>query len=284
MKYKLLARNNMGLLLVPILIVLITISKSWLSEQSIATLNTGPILTVDQPTERLISQISDNKLQAIKTMSVGKNLTAVIVSHAEPSIQPSLVYLDGSKQHLLEGQVIGPDGVNLTAGHINHVLQPIVDHNAWRALPKTQWLLDGHLKAKHKIYVLADPNSLIVRDYYFQTLKPAIDSGDLAVRWVLVGGIGRKSQQLTAQILKSQKPLINWHRQLEKLQGQQGPIKQAPPIKQVMSKNLQFLLTYRYHQFPTTLFKTTDQKLHVVYGFIQDEILMSGFLPNITSS
>ncbi len=229
------------------------------------------LLTLYLPAHsKVLKQIPVGQWQAIIYQAAGQ--------------MPSLMYIDKQGQYAFFGYLLDNKGHNVSEQLINQYVHPLVEQQLWQHIATdTQWFVEGDQHAPHTIYVVADPNSDIVKKYYLETLYPAIVAKQLAVRWILVGAINQDSEAKANAFMQNINPAQAWHDYLTNTPetGFNVKLDTTTNTPEALSKNVQFMLQYRLQLTPVTIFKTTDKQLHIVSGFIQDEILIDNFLAKI---
>jgi len=145
--------------------------------------------------------VKAGKLTVIKQFKTAKSdLDGYVV---QQNGQYQVVY--GSGDYLMIGQLVSPEGSNLTADYTDQYV-PKPD------LAKTveQLKKDGHLVKQGPdgapvIYAFADPNCIYCHKLY-QAVDPLTKAGRLQVQWALVGFLKPSSAGRAAAILSAKDP------------------------------------------------------------------------------
>lgn len=119
--------------------------------------------------------------------------------------RPLALYLSPDKKHVIVGTLVDEQGNNLTEDELQkRVVEPMTQE-AWAALEKADWILDGKKDAPVIIYAFMDP-----RCGYCHKFRDEADAwvkaGKVQIRHVLVGILGPASEAKAATILGSPNP------------------------------------------------------------------------------
>lgn len=111
----------------------------------------------------------------------------------------------GDHDYLLMGQLVSPEGKNLSARYKDkYVPKPdagkVVDQ-----LKSTGHLVQQGADDAPIIYVFADPNCIYCHRFY-QQAEPLVKAGKLQIQWALVGFLKQSSTGRAAAILSAQDP------------------------------------------------------------------------------
>lgn len=149
----------------------------------------------------LQESVKAGKLTVVKQFKTAK--TGIDGYVVQQNGQYQVVY--GSGDYLMIGQLVSPEGNNLTADYTDKYV-PKPD------LAKTvdQLKKDGHLVKQGPdgapvIYAFADPNCIYCHKLY-QAVAPLAKAGRLQVQWALVGFLKPSSAGRAAAILSAKDP------------------------------------------------------------------------------
>jgi len=148
--------------------------------------------------EKLVMTTTKNKLTIISHFKTEPDLYGFVVR--SPNQQAGIVYTTLDGKYFFSGQFYGSTGINLTQEQFETYIQPKAAQKAYVEVSKTAYIQQGKDTASHKIYAVVDPNCLYCHKF-FEAVQPAISTGHLAVRWVVVGMLKASSKTKALAIL-----------------------------------------------------------------------------------
>lgn len=145
--------------------------------------------------------VKSGKLKVVKRFDTAKSgLKGYVIKQ---SGQYQVVYGEGD--YLMVGQLISPDGDNLSATYTDkYVPKPDL------AKTISQLKKEGHLVQQGPddapvLYAFADPNCIYCHHFY-QAVAPLAKAGKLQIQWALVGFLKPSSMGRAAAILSAKDP------------------------------------------------------------------------------
>lgn len=228
-----------------------------------------------EKSEQLIAKASNNQVKVIKHFDAKNNLTGFVVKN--DSGQESIVYTANDGSFLFSGILFNANGENQSHTDFEQYVQPKSAVNAFQAAAKTSYIQQGKDSAPHKAYVLADPNCYFCHKTY-EALLPEIQSGNLAVRWILVGVIKPDSPAKAMAILGSKDPVkameINENAFSES--QEEGGIKPlenpSDATKEALNTNMGFMMNNKFNVTPIIIYKTQSGLIKLDQGMPQGDI------------
>lgn len=220
----------------------------------------------------LIKKLTDNQVNIVQTFPAVGNLTGVIIAPKDSAqAQQSVLYVDNDGRYVISGALITADGVNQTEVDGKKYIGSKIAQSALKDIKSTAWIQEGSDKAKHMIYVVADPNCIYCNKFY-QATRDEVKSGDLAIRWVWVGFLKPSSKDIAQAIIAAKDPIkamsdneSTFNNQSE--QGGLAPL--ANPDKTVTAKftnNMKFLEKYQFPGTPVIIYTDNQGEAQASFG------------------
>lgn len=137
-------------------------------------------------------------------------------------------------------------------------------------IQQATWIRDG--KSAHVMYVFFDPNCPYCHKV-FEMLRPAVQRGDVELRWIVVGKLMATSIGKAAAILEAKDRTEAFYRSergFSQATGSFGGIEEEPAprdetIRQ-LNANLALLNRSGFDAVPSLLFRTRDGKADLIRG------------------
>jgi thiol:disulfide interchange protein DsbG len=189
--------------------------------------------------------------------------------------QESIVYADQGGKYLFVGNIIAANGTNLSQQYFQQYVTNATAPKAFAAASKTNWFVMGKTNAPHKAYMLVEPNCSGCHMAY-ESLKPMIDSGQLAVRFIVVSFLKPDSEAKAAAILTAKDPAKAFagDEQGFVMSSESGGIKPLKTVdaatKAKIQTNLNFMQNNHFPATPVLIYKTTAGKYEAQVGFPSD--------------
>lgn len=225
----------------------------------------------NSPAESLVKKLTDDKVAIVKTFPSIGNLVGMVVQPKMGQGQATILYVDKDGQYLVSGVVISAAGQNNSdLDTQTYILNPLAQ-KAFQDSHNTAWVLDGQAKAKHSIYVIADPNCTYCHKLYQET-RPLVKNGDLAIRWIWVGFLKQSSPGIAQAILAAKDPQQAMQQNESgfdepKEQGGLAPLATADKtVLEKYNKNMNFMNKYQFPVTPIILYKTQDGQIMSKFG------------------
>lgn len=227
----------------------------------------------------LIKKLTDNQVNVVQTFPAIGNLTGVIIAPKDSTqAQESVLYVDNDGRYVISGALITAQGVNQTEVDGKKYIGSKIAQKAFQDIKSTAWIQEGSDKAKHMIYVVADPNCIYCNKFYQATRKDVQD-GNLAIRWVWVGFLKPSSKDIAQAIIAAKDPLKAMSDNEstfnnDKEQGGLAPL--TTPDKAVTEKftnNMSFLEKYQFPGTPVIIYADNQGEAQASFGLPTDEQL-----------
>ncbi len=147
----------------------------------------------------LVSTLTQGQLKVVKTYPATGNLMGVI---AKPTRGGGsiLLFADKDGNYMVAGNVITAKGENLTQSFTAKYIDAQVAYDAFAQIDKVSVIKDGKDDAKHKAYVVVDPNCIYCH-VFSKEVAPLIADGTLQIQWIPAGFLKPDSIQKAAKML-----------------------------------------------------------------------------------
>lgn len=137
-------------------------------------------------------------------------------------------------------------------------------------IKQATWVRDG--KSAHVIYVFFDPNCPYCHRVY-ENLRPAVERGEVELRWIPIGTLMTTSLGKAAAILEAKNPTDAFYQNetgYSRETGSFGGIAEEPLPRaktlQSLDRNLQLLQRSGNQGVPALLFRTMDGTANLIVG------------------
>lgn len=220
----------------------------------------------------LVSKVLGGRATVVKQFTATSNLQGFVVESTTMHGQKGLVYAADDGSYLVSGNIISADGKNITQENYQTYIANVSAPGAFKDAAKTNWFLMGKKNAPHKTYMIVEPNCSACHVAY-EKLKPAIASGQLAVRFIVVSFLKADSEAKAAAILSAKDPSSAFATD-EKgfvMKTESGGIK---PLKEVsnalkakIKANIDFMQKHRFPATPVFIYQTKNGKAKAEVGF-----------------
>ncbi|MFM0265572.1 thiol:disulfide interchange protein DsbG [Paraburkholderia sediminicola] len=202
----------------------------------------------------------------LQTFESSSGLKAVV---AESGQDRRLFYVSPDGKSLIVGTVFDASGTNITsadmarAGLATDVPAPTALPGAIRELPAALWDRAGKLNwleegtGDNVMYVVFDPNCPYCRQLW-SSLRPAVQSGKVRVRWLPVAILAESSKGLAAALYASKAPAQTMQQLVNHMLT---PVKPSREATLSTSYNLLLLRDVGFTSVPTILFRRSGKSL-----------------------
>lgn len=238
--------------------------------------------------EAFIQKMSKNHLQVVQTFSGPGNLQGVVVQPQEGGRQ-MIMYVNTKDQYAIYGTLLNESGQNLTEEDKAKYITPLLAKKIAENLPMATSFTQGSDTASYKIIALADPNCSACHAFY-EVVKPAIDSGQLQVSWILVYFVQQDSEGKAAAILGAANPAEAMAENEEKFDSstEEGGVQALTDIPAELQKklaaNMKFMNSAGISSTPTLVFYNKRGELTYTSGAPQNiDAFLKENAPQITS-
>ncbi len=228
---------------------------------------------INGPAAQLVNKITQGRAKITKQFSSIGNLEGFVVAPSKGPGQKTIIYADKSGKYVIAGAVITANGENLSQVDFNKYVNSAVAPKIFTSAEKTNWVQVGKASAPHKAYILVEPNCIACH-MLMKELKPMIDSGQLAVRLIIVAFMKPQSPGMAAAILQAKDPAKAFAADEKNfnVKTETGSIKPASDItaatKKKLQDNMAFMTKYRFVGTPVVSFKKADGSYGLVRGFL----------------
>ena len=220
----------------------------------------------------LINKLLQNRVNIIKQFNAVGNLQGFVLEPKQGPKQKGIIYADKYGRYIVTGGIITADGKNITQLDNQKYIVDAAAPKAFAEAAKTNWFMAGKKSAPHKTYMIVEPNCSACHLAY-EKMKPAIDSGQLAVRFIMVAFLRPDSQGKAAAILDAKDQAAAFATDekgfdMSKESGGATPEKTiSAATKAKIQANLKFMQENGFSATPVILFKTTTGKYKSIMGF-----------------
>jgi len=153
-----------------------------------------------------ILAITHNSVAIIREFKAIKGLQGFVVRTKDDHSRTGIIYTDHSGRYVVMGPIVNAKGDNITQQEAQHYILSDKARSVYHDLPQQVSFVEGNVNAPHKIIFLMDPNCIFCHRLY-EVLKPHIDSGHLAVKWVVAGFLKPSSAGKAYAILSAKDPI-----------------------------------------------------------------------------
>ncbi|AEB28527.1 Thiol:disulfide interchange protein DsbG precursor [Francisella hispaniensis] len=202
--------------------------------------------------------------KVIKTFDTGIHLQAYILEDKKDPTKHSVTFTSEDGGVIVNGELLAWDSnqnklTSLNNIYANYFTSSPKANNLYLNIKKyATYIQQGSDEAPHKFYAIIDP-SCSYCNRLFDATQPAINSGELAVRWILLGAL-RNSPEIVRSIFNSKDPLealIKYHK--TKIYDQN-----LTQQNEKAENNLR--LSSDIEGFPTIVYKTPQGALKISGG------------------
>lgn len=247
-----------------IVIVLIIVGAIWYRNHTLDFNN--PAINA------LVKHVTQGEVEVVKRFHLIGDLEGLVVRAKGDKSKDGLIFVNRKGQYLITGSVIDGKGQNLTEQAYQKYIVSPAQHNIFKMASKTTWIEQGKDSAKHKVYVLVDPNCIFCH-HLFEGLQKQISQGNIQVRWIVVGFLKPSSRGKALAILSandSLKAMIENEKGF-KDQVEEGGIKPlngaSPKAIASLEQNARFMTDNKLSATPASIYRNVDGNIKVVLGF-----------------
>ena len=238
------------------------------------------------PGTQLIKSLTNNKAQVKQSFKTDIGLEGHVIAPVEQGGQEQVVFTKGD-DYLVIGNVITKGGENLTELYTQKLITSKVAKASYQAISKLNWIAEGSDDAKHKLYVIFDPNCIYCHLFYKEINKlDLIKDKELQVRWLPVGFLKPSSAGMAAAMFSAKSPVQAIVQDesgfnTTKEQGGLNPLDKSsknPKVVKAFDKvtaNTQFFAKYGFGGTPTLIYKDNNGKYAYIPGFVKGAQLKS---------
>lgn len=225
----------------------------------------------------LIQKLTHGQVKIIRSFHVLGALQGFIVSPIKNPNQRSILYTDRTGRLLFSGNVINAKGQNLNQLAYKQYIAPKTADAAYQKIANTHWFEQGKATAPHKLYVVVDPNCIFCHLFY-NAVQPLIQSGQVAIRWLVIGIIKPSSPGKAMRLLSAENPnqALAENEKTFNVKTEEGALKpiQHPSVAQkaLLKTNNDFAEDLQITETPTFFYKTSQGETHMQAGLNLKEL------------
>ncbi|MFT6834606.1 MAG: thiol:disulfide interchange protein DsbG [Francisellaceae bacterium] len=233
----------------------------------------------------LIKSLTNNQAKVSESFSTPIGLNGYVIEPVENGGQKQVVFTQGDK-YLIIGNVVTADGKNLTKEYTQEYITSKVAKESYKEISNLNWVSEGSDDAKHKMYVIFDPNCIYCHLFYKEVNKLGlIKDKKLQIRWLPVGFLKPSSAGIAAAMLNAISPIqaiVQDENGFNNAKEQSGlkPLdaqSDNPKVKEdfaKITKNTAFFSKYGFGGTPTLIFKKSNGEYEYIAGFVKDKQLV----------
>lgn len=233
---------------------------------------------------KLIESLTNGQAKVRESFQTDIGLTGFVIAPVQQGGQEQVVFAQ-QDQYLIIGNVITAQGKNLTQHYTEKLINSKKAKEAYQQISKLHWIAEGSDQAKHKLYVIFDPNCIYCHLFYKEVNKlDLIKNKMLQIRWLPVGFLKKSSAAKAAAMFHSPQPVqaIVQDENAYKADEQEGglkPLKKSSDDQQIkqsfkdVEENTQFFSEQGFGGTPTLLYKQSNGKYGFIAGFVKGDKL-----------
>ena len=200
-------------------------------------------------------------------------VTGFVIHDKTPHTHPLIAYVDHNAHYMMIGALLNAKGVNLNYRNTQRYIMQAEQANAYQDVTNTTTFVEGKHNAPHKLTIIADPNCSFCHRFYTVT-RPFVHSGQLAIRWLLVGFLKPTSAKRAALIIGATHPVAALAQNEQHFNGQieEGglPLSGAlitPAMTKAIATNNAYFSAHHFSGTPVLLYRTKHNP-HILSGFV----------------
>ncbi|TNF65308.1 MAG: thiol:disulfide interchange protein DsbG [Gammaproteobacteria bacterium] len=246
--------------------------------------------TTDSKTIALIQKLTQNQAKVSQSFNAIDGYKGYVI---EPKTggQKQILFSD-KNGNLILGTIITPEGKNISEEYNQKYVVAPTAQAAFKSASKTNYITEGSDKAKHKMYIIFDPNCAYCHLLYKDLNQAKLtQDGTLQIRWIPVGFIKQDSAAKSASILASkdqtkalQEDELNFNMQMES--GGATALKQTTTNQKFFDQvkaNNQYALSNGFNVTPVLIYKTDTGAYSYTPGYV-NSAQFKQMLTNVSNS
>lgn len=198
-------------------------------------------------------------VKVVKAFPSASGLKAIVADNGKDK---RLFYVTPDGKSLITGMVFDTVGNNITTNDMSRAgvtdtggaktLSDAQLESVWARAGKLKWVPDGSPSAKKVVYVFFDPNCPYCHRLW-TTMRSAVQSGKVQVRWLPVAILKDDSKNLAAAIYEAKNPS---QAMAQMVNRQLQPVRISDAVNKSVAYNLLLLRDTGYTGVPTIFFRS----------------------------
>jgi len=233
----------------------------------------------------LIGALTNHQVIISQTFETKVGLTGYVIEPAKQGGKKQVVFTQGD-QYLIIGNVMTKEGQNITDSYTQKYITSKVAKESYQEISNLNWVSEGSDDAKHKMYVIIDPNCVYCHHFYKEVNKlNLIKDKQLQIRWLPVGFLKPTSAGMAAAMLHAKSPIQAIVKDENAAISAKGlsdikPLDKASTNPQVqadfqkITANTEFFSKYNFGGTPTLIYQKMNDGYGYTPGFVKGPQLM----------
>ena len=221
----------------------------------------------------LVNKLTHNNVNIIKQFHVPHStLQGFVVAAKNNTNARQVLYTNRTGRLLFSGTLLNNQGQDVSQIAYKKYIAPKTAGAAYSKIAQTHWFSEGKLSAPHKLYAVIDPNCIFCHHFY-EAVQPLIKSGQLTVRWLVIGFLKPSSPAKAITILNASNPAKAMAQNEASFneKTEEGGIKETKKPtateKAKLDFNNKFAQSLQIMQTPTIFYKTDSGQTHMQAGY-----------------
>lgn len=178
--------------------------------------------------------------------------------------RPIAIYVTEDGQYAIVGSLINAQGQLVNRDTLRQLVAEPMSKQAWAQLQDSTWVPDGDADAPRTVYVFSDANCPYCH-MFWKRAQPWVESGKVQLRHILVGVIGKTSDNKAASILGAENPEQAYIKNQQHFrEGGIKPMEDIPAeIRKKLAANFQLMRKLGLRGTPAIIYR--DEQGHVQF-------------------
>lgn len=210
-----------------------------------------------------LQQLESYGVEVSERIDAPKGLEGYIISMGG---QFQTAFVTEDHQHMVIGSLVDAEGNNLSNVAVETAKQKLYA-DSWEVLENSHWVRDGSADAERIVYTFTDPNCPYCHQFW-RASQPWVESGEVQVRHVIVGILGRDSKPKAASLLSAKDPAKALHDHNTRFEkgGVNAAKSVAPEISKQLDANQRVMRQLGVSATPVTFYQDADGNVNVREG------------------
>lgn len=214
-------------------------------------------------------------VKIVQAFPSASGLKAIVADNGKDK---RLFYVTPDGKSLITGMVFDSVGNNISTNDMSRAgvtdaggtktLSDAQLESVWARAGKLNWVLEGSPAAKKVVYVFFDPNCPYCHRLW-TTMRSAVQSGKVQVRWLPVAILKDDSKNLAAAIYEAKNPS---QAMAQMVNRQLKPVRISDAVNKSVAYNLLLLRDTGYTGVPTIIFRSGG-KIRSAMGALNEQEL-----------